>query len=348
MRAPGYTRSVSYAWARATPGGRELTLPADRPVWFVSDLHLGDGGRSDTFMGKDRLLLDLLDMVRKEGGRLVICGDAIDLLQAHDLTPVIKAHGELLREFANMPDDQRVIYIHGNHDDDMKVYIDLMRFDVCERLRVGDELLAMHGHQFDVQMQDLPKAARATHLHHAIERHFGIWIRVPLADFYHPANRLALWLLYRIWQLGRLRNRFLRALGRYELAERSEAYARHWVRSEMGSGMDLLGPAVSWARTEGVKAVVCGHNHMPGNLLHEGIRFVNTGSWTFGWAQATRWAGGEFQVRDLISGREYRDELYRWLLDGELAHLDFDRWWNNQYLGWLRFRSAELRHAPAR
>jgi outer membrane biogenesis lipoprotein LolB len=48
-------------------------------------------------------------------------------------------------------------------------------------------------------------------------------------------------------------------------------------------------------------------------------------------------------VRDWISGREFGDELYRPALDGVLAHLTFERWWRNQYLGWFRYRSAELR-----
>jgi UDP-2,3-diacylglucosamine pyrophosphatase LpxH len=334
---------MSYTWAKSVGGGRTLAIPADRPVWFVSDLHLGDGGGSDTFMGKDKLLLELLATVRRERGRLVICGDAVDLLQAHDLTPVIKAHGELLRSLSAMPEDQRVIYIHGNHDDDIKVYIDLLRFEVCERLHVGEDVVALHGHQFDMAMTDLTRAARATHLHHAIERLLATWIRVPLADFYNLGNRVSTWALYRAWQVLKLRNRFLRAVGRSAVAERSERYAAHWIRSDQGSGMDLLPGACAFAAAERVQAVVCGHNHMPGNFVHDGVRFVNTGSWTFGWAQATRYADGTFQVRDLLSGREYHDELYRRLLDGEIDHVDFDRWWRNQYLGWFRFRSGETR-----
>ncbi len=334
---------MPYSWAKSTGTGRELRISGDRPLWFVSDLHLGNGRRSDTFMGKDRALCELLETVRSEGARLVICGDAIDLLQANNLTPVIRAHGDLLRQLSNMPEDQRVIYIHGNHDDDIKVYGDLLRFEVCERLRVGDELVALHGHQFDFSMADLGRAARATHLHHELERRFGIWVRVPLADFYNLGNRLAVYAAYRWYQWMKVRNVFLRAVGLGAIADHSVRLATHWIRHDQGSGMDLLPGATAYARAQGVPAVVCGHSHLPGNFVSDGIRFVNTGSWTFAWAQATRYHRGVFQVKDLGTGREYTDQLYQRLLTGTIAHLDFDRWWHNQYLGWLRFRGGELK-----
>ncbi len=335
---------MSYAWAKSADSGRELRISGDRPLWFVSDLHLGNGRGSDTFMGKDKRLCTLLEQVRREGARLVICGDAIDLLQANNLTPVIRAHGELLRQLSNMPEDQRVIYIHGNHDDDIKVYADLLRFEVCERLRVGDELIALHGHQFDFSMADLTRAARATHLHHELERRLGIWIRIPLAAFYNFGNRAAIWGAYRWYQWMKVRNKALRALGFDAIAEHSERLATHWIRHDQGSGMDLMPGAIAYARAQGVPAVVCGHSHLPGNLVQDGIRYVNTGSWTFDWSQATRYHRGVFEVTDRATGREYTDQLYRRLLSGDITHLNFDRWWKNQYLGWLRFRAGELKH----
>lgn len=61
----------------------------------------------------------------------------------------------------------------------------------------------------------------------------------------------------------------------------------------------------------------------------------------------THFDGSTFEVRDLQTGRVYGDELYRRALDGDLDHLDVARWWHSQYLGWLRFRSGELRRATA-
>ena len=83
----------------------DIRIVGDRPVTIVSDLHLGDGSPSDAFMGKDGLLMELVEEVSQEQGVLVINGDAIDLLQAKDMTPVLKAHGPLLRAIADLAAD---------------------------------------------------------------------------------------------------------------------------------------------------------------------------------------------------------------------------------------------------
>lgn len=323
---------------------REHRIPADRPVWFVSDLHLGDGAASDAFMAKDRHLAELIDEIDAADGWLVIVGDAVDLLQANDITPVVKAHGRLLRKLGELAGKGRVIYLHGNHDHDIRVYQDLFRFEVCARLWVGDEVVAMHGHQFDPFIgEDVQHAGWATRVHHTLERRLGVWFRFPLHDFYSPANRFFLWFSYRVWQLQKLRNGLFRRIGLGRIADRSEAFTTFWAKHEAGDAMCMTRPALAWARSHGARAIVCGHSHMPGNLEVDGVRYVNTGSWTFQWAQAVKLVDGQFTVADRLSGRVYGDELYRPLLRGELDHVTFDRWWRNQYLGWFRFRSGELR-----
>lgn len=332
------------AWTVAETPARELRIPADRPVWLVSDLHLGDGSRSDAFMGKDRLLLQLLDRVAAEGARLVICGDAFDFLQAHDFTPVIKAHGKLLRRLGELAAGPGVWYLHGNHDHDMHVYSDLLRFEVCARLWIGDDVLVQHGHQFDPWIgEDVKGAGLATRLHHGLEYQLGAWLRLPLTDFYSGWLRGFLWLAHKAWLVVRARNAVLRRLGFEELARKSEDFFDYWAQNDAGNPMRMTLPALRYARSRGAKTVVCGHTHMPGTFELDGVRFVNTGSWTFQWAQAARYADGAFEVRDLISGKVYGDQLYRRLLDGELDAVTFGRWWRNQYLGWFRFRNAELR-----
>lgn len=331
-------------WAVAPVEHRDHHIPADRPVWFVSDLHLGDGSASDAFMAKDKLLLALLDEAAAEGAYIVIVGDAVDMLQAHDITPVVKAHGKLLRRLGELAGDGRVIYLHGNHDHDIRVYQDLFRFVVAARLWIGNEVVVLHGHQLDPWIgEDVSRAGFATRAHHEVERRFGVWLRLPLHEFYSPGNRFFLWFCYRVWQLAKVRNALLRAIGLGRFGHGLEAITTHWARHDVGDAMSITRPGLAYGKEVGVRAVVCGHSHMPGNFEVDGVRFVNTGSWTFHWAQAVRLADGVFTCRDRITGQEYRDELYRPLLQGDLDHVDFDRWWRNQYLGWFRFRSGELR-----
>jgi hypothetical protein len=87
--------------------------------------------------------------------------------------------------------------------------------------------------------------------------------------------------------------------------------------------------------------VVCGHSHLPGLVPWRDRLYVNTGSWTFAESQVVVWKGGTWSCRDWISGREYRDEGYRQLLDGSLDDRDFWTWWRENYMGLLRFREGE-------
>lgn len=335
---------MAFSWTAPLDVTRERQIPADRPVYFVSDLHLGDGTRSDIFMHKDRLLLELLARCRDEGARLVVVGDAIDFHQAWSLTRVIRAHGQLLRAFSDLADKNGVFYIYGNHDHDIALYHELFRWDVCARLRIGADIVVQHGHQFDPFIgADMAQSSLMTRLHHLVERLTGIWIRMPLHEFYTPGNRLVYWLFHKAWMLGKARNLVYRQLGLHALADKAEKFSTYWARSEAGDPMEMLFPTLAAAKQLGATTMVCGHAHMPGNVMHEGVRYVNTGSWTYAWSQYAYFDGDRFLVRDWGSGREFGDELYRPALDGVLSQLTFDRWWNNQYLGWFRYRSAELR-----
>lgn len=335
---------MPYSWSQGVPERIVRRIEADRPTYFISDVHLGDGSHSDSFMHKDRALLRLIEAVRGERGRLVINGDAIDFHQSADFTRIVRAHGKLLRALSELADTNGVIYLCGNHDDDIQVYRDILRFDVCTELWVGTDVMVCHGHIFDPYIgPHLAHSHKATRMHHWLERQLHLFLRVPVADFYNWGLRIGLWTTHKLWLAVKLRNFFLRKLGFDELAKKSELLFHHWTRSEAGDPVGMTRPALRFAKERGLKAVICGHSHMPGNVLHDGVRYVNSGSWTFGWAQYIRYAEGEFTVRDWLTGREYRDELYRPLLDGDLDRLDFERWWRNQYLGWFRFRTGELK-----
>lgn len=321
----------------------DIRIVGDRPITIVSDLHLGDGSPSDAFMGKDSLLMELVEEVGQEHGVLVINGDAIDLLQAKDMTPVLKAHGPLLRAIADLAAKARVIYLAGNHDFDIRVYRDFLRWEVADRLWV-DNIAIQHGHQFDPFIgPDVRASTVATRVHHSVEHAFGVWLRIPLHDFYTLPNRLTFWTAYRLWQIMALRNRVLTAVGLKAMTVSSEQYMDYWVRGEAGDPMSLTFPALEFGTSSKATAVVCGHAHLPGNLVHNGVRYVNTGSWTFRQTQVTRLVDGVFTVRDRLTGMVYGDERYRSVLAGDLQDLHFERWWRNEYLGWLRFRKGELK-----
>lgn len=336
-----------FKWARRPAPVREVRLPADRPLYIVSDIHLGDGSRSDTFVGKDQVLLGLLEEVRESGAHLVIAGDIIDFPQAITFTRVLRAHGPLLKELSRLADRTGVTYLWGNHDYDITLYRDLLRWEVASSVEIGDDILLVHGHQFDpYTFGNLQEAAFATLLHHLVERVLGTWIRVPLEHFYTPANRLTFWLALRLGQALTPLHRLFAAVGIDDPGEAFDDRIQFWIRSQLGDSMFLFPHVRQHLATSPRPVLVCGHSHLPGRVeVAPGHWYVNSGSWTFTGSQYVHWDGTSFRVLDRVTGRAYGDELYRALLDGSVDGIDWRAWFREEYQGWFRFRCGELRRA---
>ena len=126
------------------------TIPDDRPVWFISDLHIGDATPCDVFFGKDHHLMALIRRVKDEGATLVIAGDAIDFHQAWSCTRVLRAHQELFSALSELAREGRVYYVIGNHDYEINLFKEILQFRVCDELHIGDRILCVHGWQYDL------------------------------------------------------------------------------------------------------------------------------------------------------------------------------------------------------
>jgi UDP-2,3-diacylglucosamine pyrophosphatase LpxH len=333
----------AFPWARRPAPSRTVNLPEDKPLYVLSDVHLGDGTRSDAFVGKDRELLEFLAKVRAEGAHLIIAGDIIDFSQAVTFTRVLRAHGDVLRCLSEMAGEAGVTYIWGNHDFDMAMYRDLLRWDVCSAVELGSEILLVHGHQLDPYIAaNLRESGVATTIHHQVERVLGTWIRLPIEDFYTLAGRLAWWFAWHWTQVLRAVYGVLAALGFPRRGEEHEAYLRYWLQAQLGNPMDLW-PQVGRHLDNGEhRILVSGHSHLPGLVeVSPGRWYVNTGSWTFRATNYVYWDGERFEVRDWSTGEVVGDEHYRPMLEGRLLGITFDQWWRHEYRGWLRFRCAE-------
>lgn len=316
----------------------------DQVVWFVSDLHLGDGTPSDVFFGKDQHLQALVRRVEREEGVLVVVGDAMDFHQAWTFTRIMRAHQELLGAMSRLARTGRLIYVIGNHDYDISLYREILNFRVCEELRVGERILVQHGYQYDPYIgTKLHGSHIATKVHHTLERYLGTWLRIPLGEFYTLGNRIGFWLAHKV------------ALGLHALAWATgregavDEQLNYWARGNMGDPMCIFRPAMRRVREDRFDYVVCGHSHLPGIVpAGDGRAYCNTGSWTFSSSQYLRWDGARFESRDWITGRTFGAELYRPALDGTLDERDFWIWWRENYMGWLRFREGEERRGRLR
>lgn len=328
------------------------TVRDDQRIWFISDLHLGDGTPSDAFFGKDRHLLALVRRVQREGGLLVINGDALDLQQAWSITRILRAHQELLAAMSSLARKGRLIYVVGNHDQDVSLYRDLLHFRVCDALHVGDRMLVTHGHEHDPFIgSNMESSDIATRIHHLVERYLDIWLRFPLGEFYSVPNRLSVWLMHKIGLAALGARTLLEPLGFEGVGEGVMTHLDYWARSNSGDPMCMLQPALRRLHDGPWSMIVCGHSHLPG-LVHHPFAperaYINLGSWTFASSQYARWDGTKIELKDWITGRVYGDEFYRPALTGALDEKDFWKWWSENYMGWLRFREGEERRGTFR
>lgn len=116
---------------------------------FISDLHLGDGSRTDDFH-RDKELLGFLEFVQTQAQELIILGDFLELWQA-DLDRVLFVHNEIINKLLSLRKKIKITYVIGNHD-----YIPFVKFidlDVGISLEYRDAesgIVAEHGHRYDI------------------------------------------------------------------------------------------------------------------------------------------------------------------------------------------------------
>ena len=116
---------------------------------FISDLHLGDGSRTDDFH-RDKELLEFLQFVEAEAQELIILGDFLELWQA-DLDKVLFVHSEVINRLLSLKNKIKITYCIGNHD-----YIPFAKFldlDMGLSLEYRDaenRIVAEHGYKYDI------------------------------------------------------------------------------------------------------------------------------------------------------------------------------------------------------
>jgi len=317
----------------------------DQEVWFISDLHLGDGTPSDVFFGKDRHLIALIETVERRGATLIVGGDAMDFHQAWSFTRILRAHQEVLGAMSKIAQEGRLYYIVGNHDYDINLYREILRFRVCDELHVGERIKVTHGYEYDPfhANKDLERGQWSTKIHHLVERYLNTWLRIPLGEFYTIPNRLLFWLAHKVAVAAHGWASVMNALGFSRSLESLDGELNFWARSNMGDPMCMF-PAI-WRDLEHNKFdyIVCGHSHLPGVVPQGDRRYINTGSWTFSSSHYAVWDGKGFTSHDWITGREFAEDFYRPLLDGSIDEKDFWQWWRENYMGLLRFREGEER-----
>jgi UDP-2,3-diacylglucosamine pyrophosphatase LpxH len=214
---------------------------------FISDVHLGS---------RDSRATELLQFLASvEVDYLFLVGDIIDFWSLRKTFYWPQQHNEVVRAILGKArDGARVIYIPGNHDDDMREFCGSVFGNLEIRRKYvhstadGRELLVMHGDEFDAAVKCSRWLAKlgggayglALWLNravHAIRHSFGL-------PYWSFANYLKL----------RLKN----AVRYVEAFEHAAAHAAVQRR---------------------LHGVVCGHIHRAGIRTIDGVLYCNDGDW---------------------------------------------------------------------
>ena len=217
-----------------------------RTVW-VSDVHLGS--RSC----RASLLLDFLRRTRCEV--LYLVGDIIDLesLRRDFYWPA--SHTEVLQAILKKSyEGTRVIYIPGNHDDELRAFVGLklgnieVSRDAIHTTRSGRRLLVLHGDQFDAVVRG---------------KSLGVLLGGLACRSLLTLNRFVHWL--------------------HDVAGRPYWSLAQHVKSRFGCVQRYVErfqhATLVAAREAKVDGVVCGHIHKAELAELEGLLYCNDGDW---------------------------------------------------------------------
>ena len=217
-----------------------------KTVW-LSDVHLGSRAC------RVQLLLDFLR--RTHCDTLYLVGDIIDLesLRSSFFWPT--SHTEVLRVLLKKSQEgTRIVYIPGNHDDDMRALIG-HRFGNVEvhgrcihTTAAGRRLLVLHGDEFDAVMQH------------------GFLSALAGSVAYHSLLCL---------------NRFVHWL--HEVSGRPYWSLAQHVKTKIGGAQRYIATfrqaSLQAAAAAGVDGIVCGHIHKAELVEHDGLVYCNDGDW---------------------------------------------------------------------
>ncbi|HVO31070.1 MAG TPA: metallophosphoesterase, partial [bacterium] len=242
-------------------------LKREERIYFVSDLHIAAGGAGDLFGNKDDEFLAFLDHVAAKGDKLVILGDALDFYAADSFDSILRAHKRVLRRLKQLAHEKEVIYVAGNHDEEIVLFEDLLDFSVVQRLVLPPDVLVLHGHEYDPYFSDEESNAWGRALatvHATVEKLVGAPLRAPLASFDNGPNRVAHWIAYHMLRAGELWSGVLRRFGFKEASRRWRRWVNYWNRNEQGDSQALFEQVQKRLPRLSYRTLVCGHTHQPG------------------------------------------------------------------------------------
>jgi UDP-2,3-diacylglucosamine pyrophosphatase LpxH len=165
---------------RETP---ETELAPDARIVIFSDLHLGNGGRTDDFLPNSELFLRALrDYYLPRGDSLLLNGD-IEELQRFSLPSIRRRWRDVYEVFDSFEARNRLHRLVGNHDLAL-IEGDHRPFEIAEALRLrhhGNTIFVFHGHQTALRF------AKYNHLVEFVLRYLANPLRITNTSVAHDS-----------------------------------------------------------------------------------------------------------------------------------------------------------------
>ena len=134
---------------------KELSLNTDIKYSLFSDLHMGDGGKSDIFFHNKETMVFALNYYKKNEYSIILLGDIEELWQFNFIEIYDKYYSSIYSLLRSFPDN-KVHRIFGNHDKDWKrpptdpiLCNKEIQHGAPEAIKLGNDIFLVHGHQGD-------------------------------------------------------------------------------------------------------------------------------------------------------------------------------------------------------
>ena len=93
-----------------------LDISINSKIVFISDVHRGDAGTSDSLVGNKNIYLAAINYYYKEGYTLIEIGDGDELWKNKDCKDIAYNYKDVFSIYNRFNSDNRLYMIYGNHD----------------------------------------------------------------------------------------------------------------------------------------------------------------------------------------------------------------------------------------
>ena len=287
-----------------------------RPLFVVSDLHLGKPSPFGFPAALEGTLADALDDAADRHAIVVLNGDILESGAAVTPFAALARYPRLLAAFAAAAARCHLYYVIGNHDPSARLLERVLPWTLATSLLVDRSLLIIHGDALDHGL-DRTVAGRSHRAHGVVQEALGVRLDLPLRHHSSLRNRLVVGALGALGSSARRVHPALRA-------SIDESFDYLVSLEQENDPRFVLATLAEAVLPRGVTAVLAGHTHHPGIAEVGSLTYYNSGTWSEHLATAIHWSLGEGRVVDVLRGTTFGREVYARWQDRE----SWTSWWS--------------------